>query len=84
MKTAKGVQRFQKASYKRQRTLVPDLYDGHSGNSFGMACRLAFLYLTDPLLVIAEHGAMVPLTGCEDYGCAHPRPADVLEAVNAA
>lgn len=81
MKTPKGVERFQKMSYAKQRERVPDLYDGHSGNSFGMACRLAFLYLTDPLLVIAEHGALTPLVGCEDYGCMHPRPQDVLDAV---
>lgn len=81
MRTPKGVQRFQKMSYKRQRETVPDLYDGHSGNSFGMAVRLAWLYLTEPLLVIAEHGALTPLVGCDDYGCAHPRPLDIEEAI---
>lgn len=83
MRTPKGVERFQKMSYKKQREAVPDLDEGHSGNSFGMACRLAWLYLTDPLLVIAEHGALTPLVGCEEYGCEHPRPADVLAAVEA-
>lgn len=81
METPEGVQRFKELTFEQQRAAVPDLYDGHSGNSFGMACRLAWLYLTDPLLVVAEHGAMVPLTGCEKYGCAHPRPDDVMEAV---
>jgi hypothetical protein len=81
MKTPKGVVRFQKMSYKKQRELVPDLYDGHSGNSFGMACRLAWVYLENPLLVIAEHGALTPLVGCEQYGCMHPRPSDVMEVL---
>jgi hypothetical protein len=83
MRTPKGVERFRKASHKKQRELVPDFDDGHSGNSFGMAVRLAWLYLTDPLLVFAEHGALTPLVGCDDYGCVHPRPADVIEALKA-
>jgi hypothetical protein len=33
--------------------------------------------------VVAEHGAMTPLVGCEDYGCQHPREQDVLDAVTA-
>lgn len=82
MESLGQVRMFQKSSYERQRKLVPDLYEGHSGNSFAAAVHLALLYLTDPLLVIAEHGAMTPLVGCEDYGCAHPRPKDVIEAVN--
>jgi hypothetical protein len=83
MKTPAGVRRFSKMSYKRQHATVPDLYDGHSGNSFSCAVRLAFLYLEQPLLVIAEHGALTPLVGCDDYGCAHPRPDDVEELVRA-
>lgn len=82
LKTPAKIRSFSKASYKRQRELVPDLYVGHSGNSFGCAVHLAHMYVTNPLLVIAEHGAMVPLTGCEEYGCAHPRPADVMAAIN--
>lgn len=83
MKTVKGVQRFAKMSYERQRKTVPDLYDGHSGNSFDCAVRLARLYLENPIFVIAEHGALTPLVGCEEYGCAHPRPLDVEEALDA-
>jgi len=81
MKTPAGVQRFQKMSHAKQQEKVPDLYDGHSGNSFGMACHLAWMYLKDPLLVIAEHGALTPLVGCEAYGCHHPRPDDVMECL---
>lgn len=45
--------------------------DGHSGNSFSMACRLAHWWVTDPGLVVADHGALVPLVGCDEYGCPH-------------
>lgn len=62
---------FAKLSWDGQKALVPDLSDGHSGNSFGMACRLAFLYLVSPTLVEKEHGALTPLVGCEAYGCTH-------------
>jgi hypothetical protein len=84
LKTTKAVERYGKASNKKQKELVPDVeYHKHSGNSFGMACRLAWNYLAEPLLVVAEHGAMTPLVGCEDYGCQHPREQDVLDAVTA-
>lgn len=81
MKTPAGVERFRKMRYATQRKHVPDLYDGHSGNSFGAAVHLAWMYLKNPLFVIAEHGALTPLTGCEEYGCAHPRPPDVVAAI---
>jgi hypothetical protein len=84
MKTPEEVVRFREMPYEEQREAVPDLYDGHSGNSFGMAVRLAWLYLSEPLLVIAEHGALTPLVGCEEYGCAHPRPPDVIAAAEGA
>lgn len=50
--------------------------DGHSGNSYGMAVRLGWWGATDPEGVVLEHGAMVPLTGCEDYVCPHPYEED--------
>lgn len=83
MKTPEAVREFGGMDWDKQREAVPDLFDGHSGNSFQVAVRLAWSYLTEPLLVVAEHGALTPLTGCEDYGCAHPREADVVAAVEA-
>lgn len=47
--------------------------DGHSGNSWGFAKRLAWLWLIQPEQVVQEHGAMVPLVGCIEYGCPHDR-----------
>lgn len=36
---------FTKKSWDEQKSLVPNLDDGHSGNTFGMSCRLAIAYL---------------------------------------
>lgn len=79
--TADEVRRFGKMSNERQREEIPDLYDGHSGNSWDFAIRLASLYVQNPLWVVAEHGALTPLVGCEDYGCMHPREDDVLASL---
>jgi hypothetical protein len=48
------------------------IFDGHSGNSFGFACRLAYRWVTDPGTVVLEHGALAVLVGCKEYGCPHP------------
>lgn len=48
------------------------IFDGHSGNSLGMACLLANYYLNQPDGVIIEHGSLAELTGCQEYGCEHP------------
>lgn len=66
------VTQFRTWSNEEQKAAVPALSDDHSGNTFGMACRLAHSYLTDPELVVADHGALVGLVGCEAYGCPHP------------
>lgn len=57
--------------YAVEREIVPALSDGHSGNSHGMMLRLAWWYLTKPENVAREHGALVPLVGCDSYGCTH-------------
>lgn len=68
---------FYDLNFEQQKMIVPDLTDGHSGNSFGMACRLARWLLTDPELAVKDHGALTPLVGCEAYGCPHSEPAHV-------
>jgi hypothetical protein len=50
---------------------VPGIDSGLSGNQFGAALSLAGLYLADPEMVVRQHGALVPLVGCEKYGCTH-------------
>lgn len=45
--------------------------EGHSGNSFSCAAHLARLWPNRDA-VVAAHGALVPLVGCDEYGCHHP------------
>lgn len=70
------IQGFAGSPPEEQRRLVPTLEQGHSGNSFGMACRLAFHLITDEENAVREHGALVSLVGCEAYGCPHPEASD--------
>ena len=66
--TAEGVAAFMKKDWTAQRSQVPKLSDGHSGNTFGAACRLAMDFLTDENLVRQRHGAMSALVGSKEYG----------------
>ncbi len=36
---------FSKMGWGQQKALVPGLDDGHSGNTFGISCKLAITYL---------------------------------------
>lgn len=47
------------------------LSDQHSGNTEGFARYLARIYAEQPEAVVTAHGALVPLVGCEAYGCTH-------------
>jgi hypothetical protein len=61
---------FARMTLPKQKERVPDLaYDEHSGNTFGIACKLAHCYAAEPDLVPKMHGALCPLVGCESYGC---------------
>lgn len=60
---------FRDATWEEQKRMVPDLDDGHSGNTFGASCALARLYLTQSEDVVRMHGALAPLVGSEEYGC---------------
>ncbi len=71
LKDATAVESFSLLPWEGQKAAVPGLDDGHSGNTFGMACRLAYELLTEPELVVREHGALATLVGCEAYGCVH-------------
>jgi hypothetical protein len=68
LKTPEAIKAFYDMPWEEQKRAVPDLDDGHSGNSFGFACRMASLYLTNPELVPKFHGAMAVLVGSEEYG----------------
>ena len=71
--SGEAVRDFYALSWGEQKARVPELSDDHSGNTFGMACRLARHFVTEPENVYREHGAMTPLVGCNEYGCRHPR-----------
>lgn len=68
-KTAEEIKIFRQMDWGKQVTLIPNLFDGHSGNTWGCACYLAHCYVTDPKLVQLQHGALCPLVGCKEYGC---------------
>lgn len=68
-----NVQAFSKLPYEEQEKA--GINEGHSGNSFGFAVRLAYLWVTDPGMVVLEHGALTPLAGCDKYGCPHDSEA---------
>lgn len=68
-KSAAGVEEFRKKEWEEQLKLVPELSDGHSGNTFGCAVRLAYWYLQQPENVVKMYGALAPLVGSEKYGC---------------
>lgn len=68
-KTLENVIKFHKDSFSDEmKQLVPNLDDGHSGNTFGAACQLAIVYLQSPKQLRSVHGALAPLVGSADYG----------------
>ena len=45
LKTPEKVEEFAKADSDTQRTMAPDIVDGHSGNTWGGMCKLAYRHL---------------------------------------
>jgi len=76
LKDEQSIVAFPDLPWEKQLAAVPGLSDGHSGNTFGAAVLLARLYVTNQEFVVKMHGAMVPLVGCEEYGCTHDKEAD--------
>lgn len=74
LRTSEAIVAFHAERWEEQKRLVPSLSDGHSGNTFGMACVLARTYVEQPEAVAKLHGALTPLVGCDAYGCKHPEP----------
>lgn len=74
------------AGWERRSEMYEPLHDGHSGNTMGVAWKLAHQYLDDPDLVEFRHGAMAVLVGCEEYGCPPPSEEDwrhsILEKIS--
>ena len=69
LKTPEAIRYFHKSSWHEQKAQVPEISGDHSGNTFGSACSLASVFLTEPEQVPNMHGALCPLVGCKDYGC---------------
>lgn len=68
-KTVNKIREFHKNSFTAEmKALVPDLDGGHSGNTFGMACQLAVIYLESPKHLRQVHGAISPLVGSAEHG----------------
>jgi hypothetical protein len=74
-KTREEVIEFSKLAWADQKRRVPELAEGHSGNTFAFACLLAGFYLGQPDLVVKMHGSMTPLVGCDEFGCKHDEQA---------
>lgn len=83
LKTPAEVRRFHGLTLDEQMELVPGLSDGHSGNTFGMSCRLALDFLEHPENVEKRHGALAVLVGSEEYGCV-PKASSEVQALSAA
>jgi hypothetical protein len=64
-KTPENVKDFYNKSWEEQKKVISD---EHSGNTFGAACVLASLYLSNPEMLYKQHGALSPLVGSEEYG----------------
>lgn len=62
------VKEFGGLNWNEQKKLVPDLSNGHSGNTFGAAVHLAYWFLVNQENVKNMHGALSPLVGSEKYG----------------
>ncbi len=67
-KTPDAVAKFQKLDWKEQKEMVKKLDDGHSGNTFGASCALAYWYLQQPENVVKMRGSLATLVGSKEYG----------------
>lgn len=76
---ASEIETFHALPWEEQKKVVPGLDSGHSGNTFGMAVRLAHHFMTNPDYVWMDHAAIAPLVGCE-CGC---QPVQDVEAERA-
>ena len=68
LKTKEKVEEFQNMDWEKQQKAVPKLSDGHSGNTFGCACVLAYWYLEQPDVISKMHGSLSPLVGSDEFG----------------
>lgn len=67
-KTIGVIKKFITLPWDEQKKMIPELDEGHSGNTFGAACSLAHWYLKNPVNVVRMHGSIAPLVGSAEYG----------------
>lgn len=67
-KTAEALLAWAKLPYDKQQETF-SYSDGHSGNTYGCAVRLAELFITQPENVVWLPGAMAAIVGSKEYGC---------------
>lgn len=66
--TTERIDEFRALPYDEQ--IAAGLDDGHSGNTFGAACQLAYWLLNHPEVIAEQsHAAISVLVGCVDAGC---------------
>jgi len=68
LKTPEAIKAFSEKPFHEQEKEVLFLSDEHSGNSFAVAVKLAFFYVTNPANVVKMHGALAQLVGSRAYG----------------
>lgn len=68
LQTKEAIKEFADLGWEEQVKKVPNLDGGHSGNTFGMSCKLAYWYLDNPENVTKAHGSLSVLVGSEEYG----------------
>lgn len=68
-KTGDAIKAFSALGYDAQKAAHPTMDAGHSGNTWGMSIRLAWLVVEKPELVAKEHAALCCLTGCGQARC---------------
>lgn len=78
LKTPEEVDRFSKLDCDEQRKLV-DFDEGHSGNTFGSAVRLAYWYLKESNAVSQLHASLSPLVGSSESGDLDAQEAHIIE-----
>lgn len=76
--TGDALKAFSKLDYHAQRVAYPEMSSDHSGNTWGMSLRLAYLLVQLPELVAKEHAAICPLMGCASAGCYAGRQAEAV------
>lgn len=76
-KTLEGLKEFHALQTDDMEKALPELrISEHTGNTFGFSMAMASLLVANQdRAIYLAHGALCPLTGCEDYGCASTKPA---------